>query len=143
MRWPMTSGFASATNGAGTLGRHDGIGFWSLHTARIGDHDAQSLVSAHERLHHELVMSTPWGLLTSALGTLGEARPNRTIFEDMFLRACSWSTTVHETYATYFSVGPDADTVNGLEGDYLGYYRSADAFCPDPSVPWRRRAVFV
>lgn len=143
MRW--TFACRSRILASGDLGGHDGIGFWTLHTARLGSHDRQHRVSVHERLHHDLIMSTPWGLLTSVLGALaGRAEPTIE-HEDMFLRAAAWSTDVHETYATYFSIGPDETVLadDDLGDAYRTYYDAANRFCPDPDAAWPARAIFT
>jgi hypothetical protein len=143
MRWPFAC--QATVLGSGNLGGHDGVGFWSVHTGHVGTHDRQHRVSIHERLHHELVMSTPWGLLTSVLGSLAVSDRGTIEHENLFLRAAAWSCDVHETYATYFSIGPERDllTEDGLGEVYLAYYRQADGFCPDPHAPWPTRAAFA
>ncbi|MFC6023645.1 hypothetical protein ACFP2T_46770 [Plantactinospora solaniradicis] len=143
MRWPFAC--RSRLFSSGNLGSHDGIGFWTLHTARLGSHDRQHRVSVHERLHHDLIMSTPWGLLTSVLGALTEVAEPSIEHEDMFLRAAAWSTDVHEMYATYFSIGLDRTVLDADDlGDaYRAYYDAADQFCPDRDTAWPARAIFT
>lgn len=39
-------------------------GRWTVSRAALGDAVEQIVVSLHERLHHELQHTTPWGVMT-------------------------------------------------------------------------------
>jgi hypothetical protein len=58
------------------LGSHDGVMSWTLRIGAERSSEEQQLVSRHERLHHELHESTPWGLLMAvAASAPGRFRP--------------------------------------------------------------------
>ncbi|MFF3333189.1 hypothetical protein ACFYWX_27160 [Streptomyces sp. NPDC002888] len=106
------------------LGAYDGLEAWTLHATALTDRDEQVVVSLHERLHHELQHTTPWGLVArfsadlARLGVLTERL--RLLF-----RFCRESSRlVHETYATTLSIGDDTAALRFLgEGsDYRRYF---------------------
>ena len=65
--------FLCADDASSILGTHDGISSWMLHVSRERSGPEQRFVSAHERLHHELHSTTPWGFVMSVVG--GRAVP--------------------------------------------------------------------
>jgi hypothetical protein len=54
------------------LGAYDHSRRWTLSAAALGRRHDQAMVSVHERLHHELQHTTPWGLLTRFAKDLAE-----------------------------------------------------------------------
>src|SRR5690348_5631998 len=56
--------WCARSGGSEVLGSYDGLEAWTLYAAALLERDAQVVVSIHERLHHELQHTTPWGLIT-------------------------------------------------------------------------------
>ncbi|MFE2965648.1 hypothetical protein ACFXKC_18610 [Streptomyces sp. NPDC059340] len=119
-----SSYWCTRSDASDVLGAYDGLESWTLHATALTDRDEQAIVSVHERLHHELQHSTPWGLVArfsadlARLGVLSEQL--RLLF-----RFCRESARlVHETYATTLSVGNDPFALELLEQspDYKVYF---------------------
>ena len=106
------------------LGSYDGLESWTLHAGTLLEPWTQVVVSLHERLHHELQHTTPWGLVTrfaADLARLGVAERQLT---RLFRFTRAEARTLHETYATSLSVGDDVDAMRLIEGNptYRAYY---------------------
>lgn len=102
------------------LGVHDGRESWTVMVGRERSPTEQLLVSLHEKKHHELHTSSPWGLY---MMTAGGPTPSDTLVS----RLGEGCRQTHELFATYFSVGEDGDFMDLLVGNptYLGYYKRA------------------
>ena len=89
------------------LGAYDHSGRWTLSATALGRRHDQAMVSVHERLHHELQHTTPWGLLTRFAKDLAE----HGVASDRLLRLFRYgrdqARRVHEVYATTLSVKDD------------------------------------
>jgi hypothetical protein len=110
---------------SGILGAYGGIDIWSINAGVLTDADEQLSVSLHERLHHALQHSTPWGLLARFSADLARngTRPEQFTLLAQFCREASRK--VHETYATTLSLGGDASAARVLRDnqeyrDHLG-----------------------
>lgn len=103
-------------------------GRWIVHRPALASPTDQIVVPLHERLHHELQHSSPWGLMTEMLATIAAARPT---WSDQFGRLARFgrmaSRATHETYATGHSVGDDPRRLQWLAGNsaYQRYHDSA------------------
>ncbi|GAA0713771.1 hypothetical protein Drose_26145 [Dactylosporangium roseum] len=62
--------------GTGLLGGYDGAGAWTVVLPALRDSDEQQLVETQEGLHHELRVSSAWGLV-SAMASLLAMRGTR------------------------------------------------------------------
>lgn len=119
---------ATGDFGHALLGAYDGVESWTIMAGRERSAFEQLLVSLHERKHHELQTSTPWGFL---MMVAGRAAPDRQVVGHL-ADGCRQS---HELYATYFSVGDDSDFRAMLAGNptYLGYYKRARRLASSPT----------
>ena len=110
--------FQCADDASSILGAHDGISSWMLHVGRERSGPEQRFVSAHERLHHELHSTTPWGFVMSVVG--GQVRPEARMVWRWLAESCR---TTHEVFATYFAVLLDDTNPQLLAGNrvYQGY----------------------
>ena len=118
------------------LGSHDGVESWTLQIGEEASSTEQLLVSLHERRHHELQTTSPWGFLMTVAATVAA---DELLFAQM-ARGCK---QVHETFATYFSVGTDLDFLHLLEGnrEYLSYLRRGRALEGARTADGARRFV--
>ena len=91
--------FQCADDASSILGAHDGISSWTLHVGRERSGPEQRFVSAHERLHHELHSTTPWGFVMSVEGD--QVTPEARTVWRWLAESCR---TTHEVFATYFAV---------------------------------------
>lgn len=93
-------------------------GYWMVSSDALDDPTEQIVVSLHERLHHELQYTTPWGVMTEMLSLVANRDPSRA---GAFRRVAGFgknaSRTVHEVYATTHSVGARARHVAWLESN--------------------------
>ena len=122
------------SSGGSALGTYDGFETWSVHLASIGtDPHLQVSVSLHERLHHELQHTTPWGLLARFALDLALQGKDAGRFERLFRFCRSASRSVHETYATtltaFSSIGETS-----LSPDYAAYLQVGRRLGGD--LPW-------
>jgi ChaB protein len=110
--------FQCADDASSILGAHDGISSWMLHVGRERSGPEQRFVSAHERLHHELHSTTPWGFVMSVVG--GQVTPQARMAWRWLAESCR---TTHEVFATYFAVLLDDTNPQLLAGNrvYQGY----------------------
>ena len=105
---------ASAT---GTQGSYDGFEAWSVHIAATLSPQQQVGISLHERLHHELQHTSPWGLLGRFALDLAQQGIQSQRFRRLFRFCRDAARTVHETYATTLAVGSDIGGDEGLAVD--------------------------
>lgn len=111
--------------------RHEAVlgeyqtGRWVVHRPALASPIDQIVVPLHERLHHELQHSSPWGLMTEMLAAIAKAQPTyREQFERLARFGRIASRTAHEIYATGHSVGTDARRLGWLAGNkaYQRFY---------------------
>jgi hypothetical protein len=113
-----------ATGGSdGVLGAYDHTAVWTLRSTALSRRD-QAMVSVHERLHHELQHTTPWGLIArfaKELASLG-VEPDR--LRRLFRFCRDQARQVHETYATTFALAGQqiAAEFLGESADYRVFY---------------------
>jgi hypothetical protein len=122
------------------LGAHDGLMSWTLRVGAERSEEEQRLVSRHERLHHDLHQSAPWGLAMAAVA----ARPGA--LEGLVWRWLSEGCRlVHELFATYFSVASDARFDRYLEDndEYRAFRDRAAALGAGEAIPDRWRNLVV
>jgi hypothetical protein len=124
------------------LGAHDGVMAW---TVRIGAERSpleQQLVSLHERRHHDLHQSSPWGLL---MAFLAATRGPRGLQDPVWRWVAEGCRTVHESFATYFSVTADARFLDLLAGNatYLAYQGTAAALLDWLPVPAQHHNLMI
>jgi hypothetical protein len=109
-----------ATGGSdGILGAYDHTATWTLRSVALSRRD-QAMVSVHERLHHELQHTTPWGLIArfaKELASLG-VEPDR--LGRLFRFCRDQARQVHETYATTFALAGQPTAAEFL-GESVGY----------------------
>jgi hypothetical protein len=119
--WASWLSCATTADGHVVLGYHDARESWTLVVGRERNRMEQLLVSRHELKHQELHEESPWGFLMTMheLGT-GDAR----VVAEL-ARRCR---NVHEVFATYNSVGLDADFLDLLRSSdtYRRYYHRAE-----------------
>ena len=113
-----------ATRGSdGILGAYDHTAVWTLRPAALSRHD-QAMVSVHERLHHELQHTTPWGLVARFAKELAslDVEPDR--LGRLFRFCRDQSRQVHETYATTFALAgqPTAGEFLGESAEYRVFF---------------------
>jgi hypothetical protein len=101
--------FRCADDAAAVLGAHDGVDSWTVHVGHERSPSEQRLVSAHERLHHELHSTTPWGFVMSVMA----GRPDQADALPVWHGLAEGCQKTHEVFATYFAVLLD-DTHPGL-----------------------------
>lgn len=112
------------TRTGGRLGGYDHFGRWTLSEVVLARPD-QAMVSVHERLHHELQHTTPWGLIARFAGDLAfshHVEPAR--FGRLFRFCRDAAREVHETYATTLSLGGHPEARGFLEESpaYRAYF---------------------
>jgi hypothetical protein len=105
--------FECASNAALILGTHNGVDSWTVHVGHERSRSEQRLVSAHERLHHELHSTTPWGFITSVVGGRHDRAEARPVWR-WLAEGCR---TTHEVFATYFAVLLDDTNPQLLAGN--------------------------
>ena len=93
-------------------------------------------MSLHERLHHELQTTSPWGLVVIAALVSGADATAR--------HAAFASRDVHECFATLFSVGVDEDDLALISDNlpYRDFYHRAAKLAP-PDAPWPVRSRVI
>jgi hypothetical protein len=118
--------WCARSGAAEILGSYDGLEAWTLYAAKVLERDAQAVVSIHERLHHELQHTTPWGLITRFAADLARLDVDAPRLTRLFQFCRAEARTVHETYATLLSTGDDASALRLLDdsADYRGFYDS-------------------
>lgn len=103
------------------VGFHDGIDSWTIALETGLTPRMQAFVGLHERAHHKLHSSTPWGLamLLSGLPSPGGS-PAEAAWANLAVRC----RVTHECYATWMAVTQAAGGIEFLRGNlvYLGYY---------------------
>lgn len=116
--------WCARSGAAEILGSYDGLEAWTLYAARVLERDAQAVVSIHERLHHELQHTTPWGLITRFAADLARLDLDAPRLTRLFRFCRAEARTVHETYATLLSTGDDASALRLLDdsAEYRGFY---------------------
>lgn len=87
------------------LGKFDGLGERELHLYALDDQSAQTLVSYHENLHHDLHWSTAWGVFAGMAGLLAEADVQSAHMRPLAAFANSSCRLVHEIFSTTLSCG--------------------------------------
>lgn len=107
----------------GILGAYNHSDEWQLNAAALRRAD-QVMVSLHERLHHELQHTTPWGLIARFAKELAEQNIDPDRLRLLFRFCRKQSAQTHETYATTMSL---IDAVPGAEflsesPDYRAYF---------------------
>lgn len=102
------------------LGAHDGRESWTVMVGRERSQTEQLLVSLHEKKHHELHTSSPWGLFMMTAGGPGPA-------DVLVTHLGEGCRQTHELFATYFSVADDEDFLALLADNttYRSYYHRA------------------
>lgn len=112
------------------LGVYDGHERWSVFAGGLTDPDLQVTVSLHERLHHELQHTTPWGVVCSLAFELARMGVQR----ERFLRLARFgreaARTVHETYATTLSVGLTLERSESIPAGYRTYLETGRRLAP-------------
>lgn len=118
--------WCARAGGAEVLGTYDGLESWTIHAATILEERAQAIVSIHERLHHELQHTTPWGLVTRFAADLARLDVDARRLTRLFRFCRAEARVVHETYATLLSTGDDQSALDllGDSPDYRGFYDS-------------------
>lgn len=125
---------------AGVQGTYDGLETWSLHAGATRNPRQQVEASLHERLHHELQHTSPWGLLARFALDLSRQGIHRERYHRLFRFCRDSARTVHEVYATALSVGGVAtadgptSTEEHLSEDYVAYLQKGRALAG--SLPW-------
>jgi hypothetical protein len=110
--------FRCASDASVILGAHDGIESWTVHLHAQRSRAEQRLVSAHERLHHELHTTSPWGFLMAIAA--GQPDGTGALLWRWLAECCR---VTHEVFATYFAVLLDDAHPRMLAGNslYEGY----------------------
>lgn len=124
--------FCAAANG--TQGSYDGFETWSVHVAATRSPQQQVGASLHERLHHELQHTSPWGLLGRFALDLARQGIQGDRFGRLFRFCRDAARTVHETYATTLTVGGEIGGEEHLGADYVGYLTTGRALAV--GLPW-------
>jgi len=109
----------------GQLGAYDSVGRWTLRSSGLGRND-QAMVSVHERLHHDLQHTTPWGLIARTARELADLGVEPDRFGRLFRFCREAAREVHEVYATSLSLAghPEAHGFLDESPDYRAYLRS-------------------
>ncbi|SES40029.1 hypothetical protein SAMN04487818_112145 [Actinokineospora terrae] len=113
------------------LGGYDGSSSWSVVLPGLRGSDEQQMVEFHEGLHHELQVTSPYGLVTALAASLARRGFRVNGLSELFIDLVQESTQVHETFATALStelVG-EARARELLAGnaEYLGHLDRAHA----------------
>jgi hypothetical protein len=124
------------------LGAHDGVESWMVRVGAERSPLEQQMVSLHEHQHHSLHSSTPWGLVMTFLAATRRPEPLQDPVWRWLAEGCR---TVHEVWATYFSVASDERFLGLLEGNaaYMAHYRTAAALGASWSIPAPHRALMI
>lgn len=91
----------------GVLGSYDGAGAWSLVLANIDGDDEQRMAEMHEALHHELQISSGWGLVSSMAWLLSSRGFRRRALGEVSRVMVDESRHTHEVFATTLSAAAD------------------------------------
>jgi hypothetical protein len=109
----------------GSLGSYDGAGAWSLALASISSDDEQRMAELHEGLHHELQISSGWGLISSMAWLLSSRGFRTHALGEVFRVMVEESRQTHEIFATALSATTDgidrAYDLLAANPRYLGY----------------------
>jgi hypothetical protein len=87
----------------GSLGGYDGAAAWALTLANIRDDDEQWMAELHEGLHHELQISSGWGLIASMAWLLAGRGFRKHSLSELFHVMVEESRDTHEMFATCLS----------------------------------------
>jgi hypothetical protein len=82
----------------GLLGGYDGARSWSLATGSIGASAEQRMVEVHEGLHHELQISSGWGLVSGMAWELARRGVRPSAFGELFNVMVEESRQTHEVF---------------------------------------------
>jgi hypothetical protein len=139
---PHSSPFQCATVGMErvVLGAHDGVMSWTLRVGAERTPAEQRLVSVHERLHHDLHQSSPWGLAMSAVAAAPGALHG--VLWRWLAEGCR---ATHEAFATYFSAIARDEFAGLLDGnaEYSAHFQCARALGEHAGVPERWRNLII
>lgn len=92
-----------ATLRFGLLGGYDGAAAWALTLANIRDDGEQQMAELHEGLHHELQISSGWGLIASMARLLASRGFRPHFLGELFHVMVEQSRDTHEVFATCLS----------------------------------------
>jgi hypothetical protein len=91
----------------GSLGAYDGAAAWALTLANIRDDDEQWMAELHEGLHHELQISSGWGLIAGMAWLLAGRGFRKHYLSELFHVMVEESRDTHEVFATCLSAASD------------------------------------
>jgi hypothetical protein len=116
------------TLGPQVLGDYDGSGLWRVFLGKLASTREQLLVEFHEGLHHELQLSSAWGVICAASAALAREGFRAAELNELVHDMVESSRITHETFATVISglaLG-EAETTELLLGNelYSQYFRS-------------------
>jgi hypothetical protein len=117
---PPHGGYACEDTAEVVLGAHDGVGTWTINAHVGASPEQQALASRHERQHHRLHESTPWGLAMTFAASVAAGPFGALAWQAML----SGSTEVHKAFATFFAPGQPGDLAF-LPPRYVGYSQRA------------------
>lgn len=125
------------------LGAHDGVHAWFLRADNLRGGDEQVMAESHESFHHELQISSGWGLLASTAFLLSRRMGQNLTLLEVFLRMVAKSKETHERFATTlsaerFGVRTTRALLTG-NSTYLGYLDKGLGLVEGRDLPWQLR----
>lgn len=138
-----TSYWCSRSAGSEVVGSYDGLEAWTIFAASLTEGDEQLMVSLHERLHHELQHSSPWGLVTRFAADLARLDIDRPRLSRLTAYCREQARNVHECYATTLSIGDDPKALAYLSDNpvYMSFYETGRELATD--LGWHQGRFFI
>jgi hypothetical protein len=129
----------------GLLGGYDGADSWSVEFSTIRGPAELRMVEWHEGLHHELQLSSGWGLVSGMAWLLAGRGRRKHALGELFHAMTGASRLVHEVFATTFSAtttGPDGayDLLTG-NSDYRAFLDRGLALADSDIWQFRSAAI--
>jgi hypothetical protein len=139
----QSSYWCARSGGSEIVGSYDGLESWTIFAANLTAREEQVMVSLHERLHHELQHSSPWGLVTRFAADLARLGVDRPRLSRLGAYCREQARYVHECYATTLSVGDDPTALSYLADNpvYTAFYKTGRGLLTD--LDWEQGRFFV
>jgi hypothetical protein len=130
------------------LGAYNGSDGWFLMIQNLQDLDQMSMAETHEALHHDLQISSGWGLLSSGAQVLARSGFRPHALRELFLEMVEFARLTHETFATIFSAtASGVEKARGLlagNDEYSAYLERGLALVEVPDeTPWQLRSAAI